>query len=126
MADLGAELAAREADVVELEREIGRLETEVSEMDSEVAKLDAEVLKLRRALEGSEAKERRTASEYGARVRELEQLVSTLAAGLAQTRDDIDRAAGSRAWRWGHGATRALRTLSPAPQRHRGSAGAAP
>jgi SAM-dependent methyltransferase len=42
-------------------------------------------------------------------VRELEQLVSILAGTLALTRRDIDRAAESRAWRWGHGVSRALR-----------------
>jgi O-antigen biosynthesis protein len=52
-----------------------------------------------------------TASEYASRVRELEQLVSALSGGLAQTKVDIDRAAASKAWRWGHGTTKTLRRL---------------
>ncbi len=38
-----------------------------------------------------------------ARIRELEQLASSLAAGLDSVRDDIERVGTSRAWRWGHG-----------------------
>jgi O-antigen biosynthesis protein len=53
-----------------------------------------------------------TASEYASRVRELEQLVSALSGGLAQTKADIDRAAASKAWRWGHGTTKTLRRLA--------------
>ena len=39
--------------------------------------------------------------------------------------DDIDRAAGSRAWRLGSPGHKTLRTAGPAPQRHRGRSGLA-
>lgn len=106
------EAAALEAEFDEREREAAALEAEASRLDEENVRLDSEVVKLKQTLERTESQTRRQAAEYGARVRELEQLVSTLAGGLAQTREDIGRAAGSRAWRWGHGATRALRRVS--------------
>jgi GT2 family glycosyltransferase/spore maturation protein CgeB len=71
-----------------------------------------EIAELRRSIEAAAEQGRRAASEHSARVRELEQLVSVLAGGLAQVQEDINRAADSRAWRWGHGATKALRRLA--------------
>ncbi|HET7574571.1 MAG TPA: glycosyltransferase, partial [Solirubrobacterales bacterium] len=74
------------------------------------------IAELQKAREAAEERSRRLSGEYRARVRELEQLVSTLTWALAQTKQDIDRAAGSRAWRWGHGATRTLRRLALRPK----------
>jgi GT2 family glycosyltransferase/spore maturation protein CgeB len=65
-----------------------------------------------RQLADRAARAEATASEYASRVRELEQLVSALSGGLAQTKADIDRAAASKAWRWGHGTTKTLRRLA--------------
>jgi GT2 family glycosyltransferase/spore maturation protein CgeB len=91
------------------------LEAQLSERDVSPAgrqQHERELAELRGALEAAELAGRRQAVEYGARIRELEQLASVLAGGLAQTKADIDRAAGSRAWRWGHGATTAMRRLA--------------
>jgi len=65
-----------------------------------------------RQLADKAARAEALAGEYASRVRELEQMVSALAGGLSQTRADIDRAAASKAWRWGHGTTKALRRLA--------------
>ena len=101
-----------ERDLDDRELELDDLGRELEEREGEVASLEAAVGELQQARQGAEERGRRVASEYRARVRELEQLVSTLAGGLAQTKEDLDRAAGSRAWRWGHGTTRALRRLA--------------
>jgi GT2 family glycosyltransferase/spore maturation protein CgeB len=108
----------RDAALRELERWRSRAEgskARLSERDAVLAgqqQHERELAELRGALEAAELAGRRQAVEYGARIRELEQLASVLAGGLAQTKADIDRAAGSRAWRWGHGATRAMRRLA--------------
>ncbi len=107
--ELEKALDERERKLRSVEREVGDLERDLGR---EIEQTRSEADELRAALEAAELQGRRTASEYGARVRELEQLVSILAGGLAQTKQDIDRAAGSRAWRWGHGATRAMRRLA--------------
>ncbi|HKO39390.1 MAG TPA: glycosyltransferase, partial [Solirubrobacterales bacterium] len=101
-----------EARARQLEAEIEDRELEVDDLGREVEERDAAVAELQQARDAAEERTRRVAEEYRARVRELEQLASTLAGGLAQTKRDIDRAAGSRAWRWGHGATKALRRLT--------------
>lgn len=93
-------------------RELERKATAADELEARVSRLEATIAELQQARQAAEQRTRRVAEEYRARVRELEQLASTLAAGLTQTKRDIDRAAGSRAWRWGHGATRALRRLT--------------
>jgi GT2 family glycosyltransferase/spore maturation protein CgeB len=112
-------LQARERELEEARRELeyGRLRLEdlgqrLDEREGEIVNLEAAVAELQQAREAAERRTRRVAEDYRGRVRELEQLASTLAGGLAQTKADIDRAAGSRAWRWGHGATRALRRLT--------------
>ncbi len=105
----------RDAALREIDRKANaasKLGERVRDLEGEVPQREGEIGELRRALGEAELQGRRTASEYGARMRELEQLVSTLAGGLAQTKEDIDRAADSRAWRWGHGASRALRRLA--------------
>ncbi|HEX2265964.1 MAG TPA: glycosyltransferase, partial [Solirubrobacterales bacterium] len=94
------------------ELELDDLGRELAERETEIAGLESALAELQQARDAAEERGRRVADEYRARVRELEQLVSTLAGGLAQTKEDIDRAAGSRAWRWGHGATKALRRLA--------------
>ncbi|MEX0972453.1 MAG: glycosyltransferase [Solirubrobacterales bacterium] len=104
------EIDRRAAGAAKLEARLVELEAKLEQRAGHDAEAP-EVVK-QPTLEAAEAKERRTASEYGARIRELEQLLSILAGGLSQTRADIDRAAGSRAWRWGHGATKALRRLA--------------
>ena len=70
----------------------------------ELADLERQMRAERDALERAARAGR---GEQAARIRELEQLVSTLSLTLAATRDDIERAERSRAWRIGHGMTRA-------------------
>jgi len=59
--------------------------------------------------------------EYRRRVRELEQTVSTLIVGLSEAKADIQRAEQSRAWRLGHGVTRAARRLAMRQIRTKGA-----
>jgi O-antigen biosynthesis protein len=101
-----------EAKMEHLEAKAEAREQTIAERQGAVERLEAAVAELREGRATAEAQSKRVASEYRARIRELEQLISVLAGGLAQTKADIDRAAGSRAWRWGHGATRALRRLT--------------
>ncbi len=75
----------------------------------------------RRHLEAAEPARTRESAEYSARVRQLEQTVSALSVGLRQTRDDIERAAHSRAWRLGHFLTRAMSRLARRPTRTQGA-----
>jgi GT2 family glycosyltransferase/spore maturation protein CgeB len=84
-----------------------------------------ELAELRAVLERAHADSVRLGTEYQARIRELEQSVSTLAAGLNETREDIDRAAASRAWRYGHGAMRALTRLTMRREKTAGALAAA-
>ena len=108
--ELGRERAGWEAARAELERAAGGLERAESELGA-----------LRRQLEASERGRAREASEYGARVRQLEQSVSALSVGLRQTREDVERAAASRAWRLGHRVTRTLARLARRPARTEGA-----
>ena len=57
---------------------------------------------VREELQSLERRQRQLVSEHAARIRELEQLNSTLTATLAALKRDVTRAAASRAWRWGH------------------------
>ena len=49
-----------------------------------------------------EQRQRQLVAAQRARVRELEQVQSMLSVTLSEIRRDVDRAAASRAWRWGH------------------------
>lgn len=98
----------RDAALVQAGREAG----EGRRLQAELTAVERQLAELRKDLEAGEQRARRSASEHRARVRELEQLVSILALGLAETKADVERAAGSRAWRWGHGMTKALRALT--------------
>jgi len=66
-------------------------------------------------------REEQIAAEYRARVRELEQLVSVLSVVLGETRADIERAAASRAWRYGHKLMRAIARLAFRPDKTEGA-----
>lgn len=48
----------------------------------------------------------------GKRIRELEQVTTSLTVGLDAVRADLERAASSRAWRWGHRTSILLRRLA--------------
>lgn len=110
--ELAAESEDRERQLEASEHALDDRELELDDLGREVEERDAAVAELQQARDAAEQRTRRVAEEYRARVRELEQLASTLAGGLAQTKQDLDRAADSRAWRWGHGATKALRRLT--------------
>jgi O-antigen biosynthesis protein len=110
-AELRAALAEREESLLELR---GELEREASQLGS-----------VRAQLEASERARPCELAEYAARVRRLEQTVSALSVGLRRTRDDIDRAARSRAWRLGHWVTRTLSRLTRKPVRTQGALAAA-
>jgi len=56
-----------------------------------------------------------------AQIAGLEQLVSTLSLALASTRDDVDRAERSRAWRIGHGMMRAAARVALRPDKTAGA-----
>lgn len=114
-AELGAaegQLAAAESQLAAAESQVAAAESQVGAAEGRLAAAERQLAELRKGLQAAEQRERRSASEYGARVRELEQVVSILSLGLAETKADVERAAGSRAWRWGHGMTKALRTLT--------------
>jgi GT2 family glycosyltransferase/spore maturation protein CgeB len=76
---------------------------------------------LRSQLDAADQKRRLVISEYSARIRALEQRVSTLQLTLRDTRDDIERAAASRAWRMGHRLTSAAARAVLRPSRTEGA-----
>ena len=86
-----AAVAQREAAVEERDVAVARGETAAGELNAAHVKLAALA-----------AHERQLVSEYDARVRELEQLNSTLFSTIAEVKRDVERTSASRAWRWGH------------------------
>ena len=142
-AELEAARQQAEAEVEDVRQqgdaEVARLETQTRELsgllaERETATLDlrraldsaeAELQALRRQLESSERARARDASEHSTRSRHLEETVSALSVGLRQTRDDVERAAHSRAWRLGHFVTRTLSRLARRPVRTQGALAAA-
>jgi len=84
----------------------------------EIVELERQMRAERDALERAA---RASRGEHAARIRELEQLVSTLSLALAATRDDVDRAARSRAWRIGHGMSRAAARVALRPDKTAGA-----
>ncbi len=108
----------------ELERATGELEGLKAELEGargELERAEGELGTLRGQLETSTRAHAREIAEHNARIRELEQTVSALSVGLRQTRDDIERAASSRAWRLGHLLTRTLSRLARRPVRTQGA-----
>ena len=87
--------------------------------NDELEDAESRLSALRRQLEAFERARARETAEYSARNRQLEQSVSALSVGLRQTREDIERAAASRAWRLGHRVTRTLARLARRPGAHR-------
>ena len=128
LADLrvaGAELRDRGAD---LERETQRLgdalegaRRETAEREQKLTGVQAELSGARGRLERAEQLRLQSAAEQARRVRELQQTISTLSVGIGQVKEDIGRAAASRAWRYGHGSMRALARLARRPPRTEGA-----
>ena len=112
----------------ELEAASKRAQVELSARDEDLQRLGGELERaerelhaLRRQLDASERARAREASEHSARARQLEQTVSALSVGLRHTRDDVQRAANSHAWRLGHLLTRTLARLARRPGRTQGA-----
>jgi GT2 family glycosyltransferase len=108
---------ASEQSRVELTEQEGIAERLRGELEHAESELGA----LRRQLDASERARAREASEHSIRARHLEQTASAQAVALRQTRDDIERAAHSRAWRLGHLLTRTLSRLARRPVRTQGA-----
>jgi GT2 family glycosyltransferase/spore maturation protein CgeB len=62
--------------------------------------------------EQAEAHAAQTEAQLAARTREHQQLVGELGLRISDVRADVERISTSRAWRWGHRITRALRLLT--------------
>jgi spore maturation protein CgeB/GT2 family glycosyltransferase len=99
---------ALELELLAARRELVRLDDRLRAATEQLraAKEQLEVVLGQRALLlASEEKLGLQLEEHRRRLRELEQLNSTLTVTLGQVKNDVERAADSRAWRWGHFAT---------------------
>jgi GT2 family glycosyltransferase/spore maturation protein CgeB len=133
--ELRVELEGLHASEDELREEAERLRGREGELRAALTERDERLLVLRKEgdraeaalrtlqtqLQASEQARVRDASEHAARARRLEQIVSAQAVALRQTRDDIERAERSRAWRLGHLVSRTLSRLARRPVRTRGA-----
>jgi spore maturation protein CgeB/GT2 family glycosyltransferase len=129
---LQAEVDALHAGAEELRAHAAALGAAVAEHDEAIARLRGEAQRAERELqaargqlESSEQGRARERAEHAARARQLEQTVATLSVALRETREDIDRAARSRAWRLGHWVMRTLSRLARRPIRTQGALAAA-
>jgi GT2 family glycosyltransferase len=114
---VGGELEHARGELARADGELEHAKGELERAESGLGSLHGEIeapARLARA-------RAREAAEHSARVRQLEQTVSALSVGLRQTRDDIERAASSRAWRFGHLFTRTLSRLARRPLRTQGA-----
>jgi O-antigen biosynthesis protein len=117
-----------EAGQGELRRELEELrvlaakrEESVERLGGELERAESQLGASRRELDASERARVREVAEHSMRARRLEQEVSALSVGLRHTREDIERAARSRAWRLGHLITRTLSRLARRPVRTQGA-----
>jgi O-antigen biosynthesis protein len=117
--------AVLEAEVRDLREQLSERQRadEASERELEIAQ--GELARVRKALENAERQQRRSAGEHVLHARRQQQLISALSVGLAQVREDIERAEASRAWRYGHRLTRLLRRLARRRSRTQGALAAA-
>ncbi len=108
----------------EKEHERTRLRRELAIRDREEHAARREVTRLTEEL-AHQARERDAwrgqVDAASRRSRRLEQTVSSLSVGLSQTRDDVERALGSRAWRLGHFVTLTLSRIARRPVRTEGA-----
>jgi O-antigen biosynthesis protein len=119
------ELEAVQAEL-EVTNELSRVELTqrqdtIRRLTDELEHVEGRLGALRGQLDASERARARDASEHSTRIRHLEQTVSAQSVALRQTRDDIERAAHSRAWRLGHFVTRTLSRLARRPARTQGA-----
>ncbi len=116
-----AELGELRGELEELRGEASEREESIRRLGEELERAEAGLGVSRKQLEATERARTREVAEHSARSRRLEQEVSALTVGLRHTRDDIERAAHSRAWRWGHFVTRTLSRLARRPVRTQGA-----
>lgn len=105
--DLSAATARAESEAAERVHAERRLE----EADRRAAELDEALTTLRRQHAESEDAANVMRAEQRARIRELEQLNSTLSGAMRSVGRDVRRAEQSHAWRFGHSMTRAANRL---------------
>jgi O-antigen biosynthesis protein len=122
---LREELGEQRRRAGELDHELQDSQDKLAGLQGELDQMQGELGGLRRGLETSERARQRSAGEHAAEVRRLRQSVSALSVGLGHVRDDIQRAEVSRAWRYGHGATRLLARIARRPRRTDGALAAA-
>jgi GT2 family glycosyltransferase/spore maturation protein CgeB len=103
--DLGVSNLELEAARREIDRLDERLLAGTDELNAAVAQREAASGERDAAhveLAALEERQRQLVFEYDVRVRELEQLNSTLFSTMAEVKRDVERTSASRAWRWGH------------------------
>ena len=105
----------------DLDRSSEQLEAATAQLHAALEQRDASQEQLRTV----EQHQRQRAIEQQARIRELEQLNSTLTGTLIDVKRDLERAAASRAWRWGHLLTTVAWRLRRRPIRTQGALPAA-
>ncbi len=120
-----AELGVLRGELERLQALLAEREGSIERLGGELERAEAQLQSSRRELDTAERARAREAAEHSARSRRLEQEVSALSVGLRHTREDIERAAGSRAWRLGHLTTRTLSRLARRPVRTQGALAAA-
>ncbi len=114
-----------EAQAQELHEELAQRQRSSDALEQELDRAQAELTRLRKALENAERQHQRSIGEHAAQNRRMRQTVSSLSVGLGHVRDDIERAQASRAWRYGHGLSRALSRLAGRRRRTQGALSAA-
>ncbi len=105
----------------ELRAERAEQDALLEQVRGELDRAEDELRVARAQLESGQRERARERAEHSARARRLEQSVSALSVGLHQTRDDVERAARSRAWRLGHLVTRTLSRIARRPIRTEGA-----
>jgi spore maturation protein CgeB/GT2 family glycosyltransferase len=119
--ELRAVLAGATGEVQELRAEWAEQDALLQQLRGELGRAGDELQSARAQLESAQRERARERAEHSTRARGLEQSVSTLSVALRQTRDDIERAARSRAWRLGHLVTRTLSRIARRPVRTQGA-----
>jgi O-antigen biosynthesis protein len=123
--ELRETLAGATGEAQELRAERAVQDALLQQLRGELDRAEEQLRTARAQLESAQRERTRERAEYSTRTRGLEQSVSALSVGLRQTRDDIERAARSRAWRLGHLVTRTLSRIARRPVRTQGALAAA-
>lgn len=102
----GEELDALVLELSGLERTVGALERTIEALRSDSQGSDLAIPA------GAGRAKSAAANPLAASSRDWEELLATVERQRQRTIEDVRNAADSRAWRWGHGLTRSLRTLT--------------